>query len=72
LEPEEDEAVVEEVLADLPGYRLLDVREELERLRASGELAWEDVDTLVSGKYLRTIPGMHPCDGFFVAIVERQ
>lgn len=72
LEPEEDEAVVEEVLADLPGYRLLDVRDELEHLRASGELAWQDLDSLVSGKYLRTIPGVHPCDGFFVAIAERQ
>ena len=72
LEQEEDEAAVEEVLTDLPGFRLLDVRHELERLRASGELAWQDLDSLISGKYLRTISGMHPCDGFFVAIVERQ
>ena len=42
-----------------------------QRLRASGELAWEDLDSLVSGKYLRTIPGVHPCDGFFAAVIER-
>ncbi len=72
LEPEEDEAVVEEVLAELPGYRLLDIREELERLRASGQLDWEDLDSLVSGPFLRTIPGVHPCDGFFAAIIEHQ
>lgn len=71
LEPEEDEAVVEEVLANLPGYRLLDIRDELERLRTSGELNWEDLDSLVSAKYLRTIPGVHPCDGFFAAHIER-
>ncbi len=72
LEQEEDEAVVEEVLTDLPGFRLLDVRDELERLRASGELDWEDLDSLISGKYLRTIPGIHPCDGFFAAILRRK
>jgi 16S rRNA (cytosine967-C5)-methyltransferase len=72
LEGEEDEAVVEEVLAATSGeFRLLNVRDELERLRASGELAWEGLDSLVSGKYLRTYPGVHPCDGFFAAIVER-
>ena len=73
LEQEEDEAVVHEVLAQRPGeFRLLDVRNELLRLHPSGELAWEDVDSLVSGKYLRTIPGIHPCDGFFAALIERR
>ncbi len=71
LEPEEDEAVVEEVLAEHPDYRLLDIHGQLERLRRSGELAWEDLDSLISGKYLRTIPGIHPCDGFFAAVLER-
>jgi len=72
LEPEEDEAVVEEVLADLPNYRLLEVRQELDHLRESGELSWEDLDSLVDGKYLRTLPGVHPCDGFFAAILLRS
>ncbi len=72
LEREEDEAVVEEVLADHPNYRLLEVRGELERLRASGELAWADLDSLVSGKFLRTLPGVHPCEGFFAALIERS
>jgi 16S rRNA C967 or C1407 C5-methylase (RsmB/RsmF family) len=26
----------------------------------------------VAGPYLRTIPGVHPCDGFFAAILERK
>jgi 16S rRNA (cytosine967-C5)-methyltransferase len=71
LEREEDEAVVEEILTDTPDkFRLLDMRDELQRLRGSGELAWEDLDSLTSGKYLRTIPGIHPCDGFFAAMIE--
>jgi 16S rRNA (cytosine967-C5)-methyltransferase len=72
LECEECEAVVEEVLGDERGHALRDCRDELERLRAAGELAWPDIDSLVSGKFLRTIPGVHPCDGFFAAMVERQ
>jgi 16S rRNA (cytosine967-C5)-methyltransferase len=72
LEREECEAVIEEVLRDAHGYELLDCREELQRLRAAGELAWSDVDSLVSGKFMRTIPGVHPCDGFFAALIEKS
>jgi len=72
LEREENEAVVEEVLQDAKDYRLLECREELERLRSDGELVWSDVDSLLSGRFLRTLPGLHPCDGFFAAVIERQ
>ena len=72
LEREENEAVVEEVLRQNPNYRLIDSHAELERLRSDGELAWSDVDSLTSGKLLRTIPGLHPCDGFFAAILEKS
>ena len=72
LEREENESVVLEVLAQQPAqFRLRHVGDELRKLRASGELDWEDLDSLVSGKYLRTIPGVHPCDGFFAAVIER-
>jgi 16S rRNA (cytosine967-C5)-methyltransferase len=71
LEPEENDAVVDEVLAGSHDLRLLDVRDELNRLRDAGELALEDLDSLVSSKFLRTIPGMHPCDGFFAAVLEK-
>ena len=72
LEPEENEAVVEEVLRDGSGHRLIDCRDELERMKSSGELAIDDVDGLLSGPYLRTIPGKQPCDGFFAAVIERR
>lgn len=72
LEPEENAAVVEEVISSHPGFRLVPCREELQRLKEAGEIAWPDVDSLVRGPYLRTIPGMHPCEGFFAAMIARE
>ena len=72
LEREENEAVVAEVLEGNESYQLLDCRSELEKLRASGELIWNDIDSLLSGPFLRTLPGLQPCDGFFAAIIEKR
>ena len=69
LEPEECEDVVDEV-ADA-SVRVLPIIEELRALRESGELIRADVDSLVRGNYLRTIPGVHLCDGFFAAIISK-
>ena len=71
LEKEENEDVIEELLAEQNSFRKLDCRAELERVKAAGELTWPDPATLTRGPYLRTIPGIHPCDGFFAAILER-
>jgi 16S rRNA (cytosine967-C5)-methyltransferase len=71
LEPEENSQVVEQAIAADLSFEILDCRNELERLRSEGELAWNDLDSLTSGPYLRTIPGVHPCDGFFVAILKK-
>ena len=72
LEPEENEEVVERALSGEPAFSLLACRLELEQLQAKGELVWKDVDSLLSGRFLRSIPGVHPCDGFFVAILQRD
>ena len=72
LEREENEEVVEKTLAADPSFRTLDCRTELERLRGEGELAWSDINSLLSGRFVRTIPGVHPCDGFFVAILQKS
>ena len=72
LEPEENEQVVTACLESNAAFKLIPAKAELLRLRRSGELIWEDVDRLVSGKFLRTIPGVQPCDGFFAAILERH
>jgi 16S rRNA (cytosine967-C5)-methyltransferase len=71
LEREENEAVVEEVLRGDSSLTLLDSRLELEKLHVEGELVWKDVNSLTSGPFLRTIPGVHPCDGFFAAVIEK-
>ncbi len=72
LEPEENQAVVDEVLAGDSQFTLLDCRPELERLRSEGELAVSDLGSLLEGSCLRTIPGVQPCDGFFAAVLERR
>ena len=72
LEREENEAVVEAVLRDEPEYQLLDCREELERLRSADELVRRDLESLLRGNFLRTIPGLQPCDGFFAAVILRR
>jgi 16S rRNA (cytosine967-C5)-methyltransferase len=71
LEPEENEQVVAACLASNPDFRAIPARNELLRLRNAGELVWDNVETLVQGNFLRTIPGVHPCDGFFAAILEK-
>ncbi len=68
LEREENEDVVAEVLQARADVRVLDCREELPKI---DELAWQDLDFLVRGKFLRTLPGHHPCDGFFAAVLEK-
>jgi 16S rRNA (cytosine967-C5)-methyltransferase len=71
LEREENELVVEEVLGELRGFALLNCEEELTNLQRADSLVWHEIKSLVSGHYLRTLPGIHPCDGFFAAIIER-
>ena len=71
LEKEENENVVEQALAENHSFRLLDCYPELDRLKASGQLTWPNPVSLTRGPYLRTLPAIHPCDGFFAAILEQ-
>jgi 16S rRNA (cytosine967-C5)-methyltransferase len=71
LEPEENESVVEQALRQNAAFRRLDIRPELAGL-GPRELLWRDLDSLLSGPYLRTIPGVHPCDGFFAGLLARD
>ncbi|MDP9267410.1 MAG: 16S rRNA (cytosine(967)-C(5))-methyltransferase RsmB [Acidobacteriota bacterium] len=74
LEREENEDVVEEVLRARKDVELLDARDELAALAKEGELAENngEIDSLLAGKFLRTLPGVHPCDGFFAAALRRK
>jgi 16S rRNA (cytosine967-C5)-methyltransferase len=71
LEPEENEQVITACLPN-SDLKIIPVRSELQRLQESGELVWKNLDELVSGDFLRTIPGVHPCDGFFAAVLEKR
>jgi 16S rRNA (cytosine967-C5)-methyltransferase len=71
LEYEENEAVVRSALDGTVEFKVADLKGELEQLRQSGDLCWEDIASLLDGPYMRTIPGVHPCDGFFAAMIER-
>jgi 16S rRNA (cytosine967-C5)-methyltransferase len=72
LESEENEEVIEKALAGNAAFQLCHCRQDLDRLCGAGELIWKDLDSLVAGPYLRTIPGVHPCDGFFAAVLRRN
>jgi 16S rRNA (cytosine967-C5)-methyltransferase len=72
LEPEENQAVVEAALAEHAECTIVDCRGELRRLQQTGELSWNQLESLLSGPYLTTLPGVHPCDGFFAAVIERK
>jgi 16S rRNA (cytosine967-C5)-methyltransferase len=71
LEREENEDVVELAMAQDSSFRIIDCLAELEKLQHAGELIWPDLSSLTRGPYLRTLPGVHPCDGFFAAILEK-
>lgn len=71
LEKEENENVIDQALSGNDSFRLLDCRIELDRLKTDGILTWPEPASLTLGPYLRTLPGIHPCDGFFAAIIQR-
>jgi 16S rRNA (cytosine967-C5)-methyltransferase len=72
LEPEENESVVEETLKKLPGFQILPIEPVLDQLALRSILTPAGRATLATdGAFLRTIPGLHPCDGFFAALLAR-
>jgi len=70
LEREENEDVVESAMAD-DTFRIIECNTQLALLQQESQLSLRDTGTLIRGSYLRTIPGVHPCDGFFAAILEK-
>ncbi|HEX3660963.1 MAG TPA: transcription antitermination factor NusB [Acidobacteriaceae bacterium] len=74
MEREENEQVVEAVLRDTPGSSVVPVEGILDEMAARGVLTAEGRERLRSateGPYLRTIPGVHPCDGFFATVLQK-
>ena len=75
LEIEENEQVVDGV-ASTTNLRRVPIAPLLANLAAANILSAEIAATLtasaISADSLRTLPGLHPCDGFFAAILERN
>ena len=75
LEREENESVVEAALRHSDAYDLQPMVGELDRLLDSGAITpggRERLQTMaVQRGFLRTIPGVHGCDGFFAAVFVR-
>lgn len=72
LEPEECERVIETSLGT-EGTRQLDIAPVLDQLVATGVLRRKALDPspVLSGA-LRTLPGVHACDGFYAVVLERS
>jgi 16S rRNA (cytosine967-C5)-methyltransferase len=72
LEDEENERVIEEALSTNPTLKVLAIRSEFDQLRDAGELRPTfPEETLQHGPFLRTVPGLQSCDGFFAAILQK-
>jgi 16S rRNA (cytosine967-C5)-methyltransferase len=75
LEPEENQAVVDSFLKSQTAAEVVPIAGVLAELSNQGRLTEDGAKLLqssaVHGKYLRTLPGIHPCEGFFVAVLRR-
>ncbi len=75
LEPEENEAVISEVLATARGFRLVSIDSLVERLARQRRIELRRslcLESAIQGGFLRTLPGVHPCDGFFAAVLAQD
>jgi 16S rRNA (cytosine967-C5)-methyltransferase len=76
LEPEENEAVIHACLDGRGDFELVRLEGEVERLEREGILLPEGAtklrETALVNGCLRTLPGVHECDGFFAALLTRQ
>ncbi|HEY0796746.1 MAG TPA: 16S rRNA (cytosine(967)-C(5))-methyltransferase RsmB [Acidisarcina sp.] len=79
LEPEENDAVVAACLAEVRGFRRVGfdiaplvggVGNECGAIRAEATEALRE--TAFEAGCLRTLPGVHPCDGFFAALLVKD
>jgi 16S rRNA (cytosine967-C5)-methyltransferase len=76
LEPEENEHVVAEVLEQCDGFRLISLKDELEKRAQEGAIHADGLARLhasaMHNEFLRTLPGILPCGGFFAALFLRD
>jgi 16S rRNA (cytosine967-C5)-methyltransferase len=70
LEAEENEAVIERLLQG-GGCEIVPVVEVLDRVPLKQQMR-DNMSSILSGPYLRTIPGSQSCDGFFAAVLRKS
>ena len=72
LEPEECEQVVEAVVAG-SGVRRIEVGPLMAKLEDQGVLRRDaELSSAVRDGAMRTLPGVHGCDGFFAVVLKRD
>ena len=71
LEPEENEGVVDAVLAQQPGVRAIAIGPLLSGIASLRAESRDSIASAAAGEALRTLPGVHACDGFYAAVLER-
>jgi 16S rRNA (cytosine967-C5)-methyltransferase len=75
LEQQENEQVVDAVASEA-GLHRLPIEPLLANLTTAGILPHDITATLaasaINANALRTLPGVHPCDGFFAAVLQRN
>lgn len=76
LEPEENQQVIDALLAAEPSAALTDMGERLNAMELEGSLTADGTRLLreagLRDGCLQTLPGVLPCDGFFAAILTRR
>jgi 16S rRNA (cytosine967-C5)-methyltransferase len=76
LEPEENDAVVEECLQGTTGFRRIPLESRLDALVEDSSTTAEAAENLRSSAFekgcLRTLPGVQDCDGFYAALLVRD
>lgn len=62
-----------EALAGQKDFQLLSLKDAIRALEVQGILHVGSADRLqpASDDFLRILPGVHPCDGFFAALIAR-
>jgi 16S rRNA (cytosine967-C5)-methyltransferase len=75
LEPEENEQVIEAVLANNLAAKLISLKSRIEELRSEGILTQTGSERLLAcitpQGALRLLPGVFQTDGFFAALIQR-
>ena len=60
------------VLAEQPGVQAIAIGPLLRDIASLRAESRDAIATAAAGDALRTLPGVHPCDGFYAAVLERQ